>query len=179
MVGRPGLDVVGPCVVSVGVCWAVGRPEGGRGCGWAGLSRLSACMVVSRPSSPPNAGAMWLTLCACVVHGTPLHHHRYVALRHGQSEANVQGIISSEPRVAVAQHGLSASGRAQAQRARRARRVARFHPPGPGRWRIDSKTASQPSRTIARQTLSRAGEAAPPDHHGVRLNQLVLLNDVR
>ena len=38
---------------------------------------------------------MWLTLCACVVHGTPLHHHRYVALRHGQSEANVQGIISS------------------------------------------------------------------------------------
>ena len=59
---------------------------------------------------------MWLTLCACVVHGTPLHH-RYVALRHGQSEANVQGIISSEPSVAVVQHGLSASGRAQAQKA--------------------------------------------------------------
>ena len=63
-----------------------------------------------------RATAMWLTLCACVVHGTPLHH-RYVALRHGQSEANVQGIISSEPSVAVVQHGLSASGRAQAQKA--------------------------------------------------------------
>ena len=60
---------------------------------------------------------MWLTLCACVVHGTALHHHRYVALRHGQSEANVLGIISSEPSVAIPQHGLSASGRAQAQSA--------------------------------------------------------------
>ena len=64
-----------------------------------------------------DGAAMWLTLCACVVvHGTLLNH-RYVALRHGQSEANVQGIISSEPSVAVVQHGLSASGRAQAQKA--------------------------------------------------------------
>ena len=35
---RAGPDVVGLCVIAVGVCWTVGRPEGGRGCVWAGLS---------------------------------------------------------------------------------------------------------------------------------------------
>ena len=34
---RAGPDVVGLCVIAVGVCWTVGRPEGGRGCVWAGL----------------------------------------------------------------------------------------------------------------------------------------------
>ena len=33
------------------------------------------------------------------------------ALRHGQSEANVQGIISSDPEVATVTHGLTPSGR--------------------------------------------------------------------
>ena len=37
-VGRAGTDVVERCVIAVGVCWTVGRPEGGRGCVWAGLS---------------------------------------------------------------------------------------------------------------------------------------------
>ena len=66
-----------------------------------------------------RAAAIWLATVfhVCMVHGTPLHHHRYVALRHGESEANVQGIISSEPSVAVVQHGLSAAGREQAQQA--------------------------------------------------------------
>ena len=57
-----------------------------------------------------------LALLYCVLtHGTPLHH--FFALRHGQSEANVQGVISSEPSVAVVQHGLSATGREQAEEA--------------------------------------------------------------
>ena len=39
---------------------------------------------------------------------------RYYVLRHGQSLANVEGIISSDPRVARVEHGLSAVGREQA-----------------------------------------------------------------
>jgi len=40
---------------------------------------------------------------------------RYYALRHGESEANVAGVISSLPAVATKQHGLSAEGRRQAE----------------------------------------------------------------
>jgi probable phosphoglycerate mutase len=42
---------------------------------------------------------------------------RYLALRHGQSEANVRGIIASNPDVACASYGLSPAGIQQAQRA--------------------------------------------------------------
>lgn len=42
-----------------------------------------------------------------------LHHH-YSALRHGESLANVAGVISSDPRVACLQHGLSDKGKRQA-----------------------------------------------------------------
>lgn len=44
-------------------------------------------------------------------------HNTYYMLRHGQSLANVEGIISSSPAVATVKHGLSEEGRAQAQRA--------------------------------------------------------------
>ena len=40
--------------------------------------------------------------------------HTYVALRHGQSEANVAGLISSDPAIATVTHGLTPTGRAQA-----------------------------------------------------------------
>eukprot|EP01051_Picozoa_sp_SAG22_P013234 SAG22_NODE_1458_length_4379_cov_5.524766_3_plen_282_part_00 len=40
--------------------------------------------------------------------------HRYLALRHGQSEANVAGIVSSHPDVATVTHGLTSLGREQA-----------------------------------------------------------------
>jgi len=43
--------------------------------------------------------------------------HRYYALRHGQSLANVKGIISSDPSVATVEHGLSEVGWSQAQEA--------------------------------------------------------------
>ena len=40
--------------------------------------------------------------------------HSYHALRHGQSLANVEGIISSNPDVATREHGLSELGLQQA-----------------------------------------------------------------
>lgn len=41
----------------------------------------------------------------------------YYMLRHGQSLANVAGVISSSPALATVEHGLSDEGRAQARRA--------------------------------------------------------------
>jgi hypothetical protein len=43
------------------------------------------------------------------------HLHRYFALRHGQSFANLEGIISSNPDVGTVTHGLTTSGRVQAR----------------------------------------------------------------
>jgi broad specificity phosphatase PhoE len=42
---------------------------------------------------------------------------QYFVLRHGQSLANVEGIISSDPSISTVQHGLSEAGQAQARRA--------------------------------------------------------------
>ena len=39
--------------------------------------------------------------------------NRYIGLRHGQSEANVAGIISSDPKIGSETHGLTALGRFQ------------------------------------------------------------------
>lgn len=47
---------------------------------------------------------------------TPLKN-RYIALRHGQSESNVEGVISSDPAVGTERHGLTTEGRLQARRA--------------------------------------------------------------
>jgi probable phosphoglycerate mutase len=44
-------------------------------------------------------------------------HNSYYALRHGQSEANVAGVIASDPTVATVRYGLSPLGKQQAQRA--------------------------------------------------------------
>lgn len=46
-------------------------------------------------------------------------HHQYYALRHGQSLANVEGIISSDPSIACRSHGLSDTGLEQAKQAAR------------------------------------------------------------
>lgn len=43
--------------------------------------------------------------------------NRYFALRHGQSESNVEGVISSNPDVGTVRHGLTSEGRLQARRA--------------------------------------------------------------
>lgn len=39
--------------------------------------------------------------------------HRYFAMRHGQSEANVAGIIVSDPKIGCKQYGLTALGQQQ------------------------------------------------------------------
>jgi broad specificity phosphatase PhoE len=43
--------------------------------------------------------------------------HEYYCMRHGQSLANVAGVISSDPRIACVEHGLSDEGWAQAEAA--------------------------------------------------------------
>ncbi|KAL1514758.1 hypothetical protein AB1Y20_003844 [Prymnesium parvum] len=58
--------------------------------------------------------------CPKAASGTPSLpplHNRYFALRHGQSEANVEGVISSLPSVGTTKHGLTPLGRIQARRA--------------------------------------------------------------
>eukprot|EP00611_Tribonema_gayanum_P009942 TRINITY_DN19836_c0_g1_i3.p1 TRINITY_DN19836_c0_g1~~TRINITY_DN19836_c0_g1_i3.p1 ORF type:complete len:307 (-),score=52.86 TRINITY_DN19836_c0_g1_i3:162-1082(-) len=45
----------------------------------------------------------------------PLLQNRYFALRHGQSVANMEGIISSDPAVGTVKHGLTTSGKVQAR----------------------------------------------------------------
>ena len=57
-----------------------------------------------------------LALLPSLVVSSPLRHDYYV-LRHGQSLANVAGVISSDPRKAVIEHGLSETGKAQADAA--------------------------------------------------------------
>ena len=42
--------------------------------------------------------------------------NRYFALRHGQSESNLEGVISSAPAVGTTKHGLTTEGRLQARR---------------------------------------------------------------
>ncbi len=43
--------------------------------------------------------------------------HRYWVVRHGQSEANVQKIISSHPDISTKRHGVSSVGKEEAKRA--------------------------------------------------------------
>lgn len=43
--------------------------------------------------------------------------NRYLVMRHGQSEANVAGIIASSPKIGCYQYGLSDVGKKQAQQA--------------------------------------------------------------
>jgi probable phosphoglycerate mutase len=57
-------------------------------------------------SSPPNL--LW---------NVPSLQNSYYALRHGQSEANVEGVIASDPDVATVRYGLSPLGKQQAQQA--------------------------------------------------------------
>ncbi|CAM9733040.1 unnamed protein product [Ectocarpus sp. 4 AP-2014] len=49
------------------------------------------------------------------VEALPPLKNRYYALRHGQSVANMEGIISSNPKVGSVKHGLTSNGRSQAR----------------------------------------------------------------
>eukprot|EP00965_Chrysotila_dentata_P034262 1141570-Pleurochrysis_carterae.AAC.2 len=70
-----------------------------------------------------TACSHWRVGLSCTPHenetpalAAPLRN-RYFGLRHGQSEANVAGIISSDPSIGTTMHGLTALGRLQARRA--------------------------------------------------------------
>jgi broad specificity phosphatase PhoE len=52
----------------------------------------------------------------CLLANAPLRH-QYVLVRHGESEANVAKLISSEPNLACVQHGLTKTGFEQAHKA--------------------------------------------------------------
>jgi hypothetical protein len=64
-----------------------------------------------QPHRAPTPPPLWNQLPPA-----PLRH-QYFALRHGQSLANVEGVISSDPALATVAHGLSQLGRAQASEA--------------------------------------------------------------
>jgi probable phosphoglycerate mutase len=75
------------------------------------------CVSFTLSTTPPR--------CAVSLHSSNPNHLRdmptlnndYCVLRHGQSMANVENIISSNPGIATRQHGLSPLGRQQAQQA--------------------------------------------------------------
>ena len=78
-----------------------------------------SCDVHSLPHPGVSVNARFvaaLALLPSLVVSSPLNHDYYV-LRHGQSLANVAGVISSDPRKAVIEHGLSETGKAQADAA--------------------------------------------------------------
>ena len=64
---------------------------------------------------------LWLAafLVPLLVHdaAAATRRQRLYALRHGQSLANVEGVISSDPEVATVKHGLSEKGWAEAEAA--------------------------------------------------------------
>jgi glucosyl-3-phosphoglycerate phosphatase len=77
------------------------------------------CVSFTPPATLPR--------CAVSLHGSNPNqfllrdmqtlNNDYCALRHGQSMANVEKIISSNPHIATTQHGLSPMGREQVQQA--------------------------------------------------------------
>lgn len=118
--------------------------------------------VLPEPLWVPHTSRM-LHLLLCLAHGTTLSN-RYVALRHGQSEANVQGIISSEPSVATMQHGLSATGREQAEKAALALiELARASGCGLAIVTSDFKRALETARAV-HATAQEAGVPLWPEH---------------
>lgn len=61
--------------------------------------------------------------------GDPLLDNDFVVLRHGQSEANVAGVIASNPEIACARYGLSVTGIVQAAAA--GQRIVELYHRGP------------------------------------------------
>ncbi|KAJ1633834.1 histidine phosphatase superfamily [Pavlovales sp. CCMP2436] len=110
----------GPVSARAGACAGSWRARSWRG--------GSTAQMLAAASSSEGAGytlistellaqLLQLTQCPCSTEQLPTLRNRYFALRHGQSEANVEGIISSSPEVGTVTHGLTAEGRLQARRA--------------------------------------------------------------
>lgn len=89
-----------------------------------------------------------------------LLRHRYLLLRHGNSEANVQERIVSDPAVGTARFGLSPAGRIESERA--ATDLA-----GAGISRIFSSPFLR-ARETAAIIADRLGLPTPETHYGLR-----------
>ncbi|KAL7453404.1 hypothetical protein ACHAWC_005082 [Mediolabrus comicus] len=74
--------------------------------------RAVRAMVTSSTSSSPSSSVI-----NHLLHRNIKLTQSYYALRHGQSLANVEKIISSDPQISTVQHGLSDVGKLQARKA--------------------------------------------------------------
>ena len=74
-----------------------------------GRRAWSGCCGAAAGDSSGAEPLLWSQLPPAL----PLRH-RYFALRHGQSAANVSGTISSDPALATVAHGLTETGQEQA-----------------------------------------------------------------
>ena len=81
------------------------------------VSRLAIGYADPWTVDMPTRSAFTVSLLAAAAAEDSSLAHSYYVLRHGQSLANVAGIISSDPRTACAAHGLSTQGRRQAEQA--------------------------------------------------------------
>ncbi|CAM9243483.1 unnamed protein product [Laminaria digitata] len=89
----------------------------------------------------------------CRLEALPPLKNRYYALRHGQSVANMEGIISSDPQIGAVSHGLTSNGRAQARAAATALIEV------VGRERLDSLVFVSSEFLRARQTAEECRAA--------------------
>ncbi len=77
----------------------------------------SAQAFVEHNEPPGVDGEMHERTVLCTVPQLPHLKNRYFALRHGESTANIAGIISSLPSTGTTTHGLTDKGRLQAREA--------------------------------------------------------------
>lgn len=89
----------------------------------------------------------------CGLETLPPLQNRYFALRHGQSVANMEGIISSDPEIGGITHGLTSNGQAQA------RAAATSLIEQVGRDRVDSLVFISSGFLRARQTAEQCRAA--------------------
>lgn len=69
------------------------------------------------PMMMVSVSALSVQTKLCTVPRLPALRNYYFALRHGQSTANVEGVISSLPAIGTTTHGLTEEGRLQARQA--------------------------------------------------------------
>lgn len=83
----------------------------------ASRSSRGICRHSPRPYSTTTTTALPMTSCHHALWDRSTLLHDVCVLRHGQSQANVQGLIASDPSIANHQFGLSQVGQEQARQA--------------------------------------------------------------
>ncbi|CAN0292613.1 unnamed protein product [Ascophyllum nodosum] len=123
--------------------------------GYYERGRTSSTTVAAMPEKVAEGAGYILgpEVGRCEVEPLPPLRNKYYALRHGQSVANMEGIISSNPDVGAAKHGLTSNGRAQARAAATALIEL------VGRERLDSLVFISSGYLRARQTAEECRAA--------------------